>query len=233
MDIKKIDYRQISRIFTQALPIDDSERLEVTNSYIRQIKALPVEAKIALRSAYIFSAKVPREEREDLFQDIALTLLKARLGDEKLAYAIARCDWIDFWKSYKHRQHYSLDAQWESHLANEEGSPLTLAEVIVGEAEFEAKMDGKIEDNRIWGSLPDNIKPLIAKRLLGQTIITRYKSEPKPKNWRKLDRWSKRMVKHCQRQVGRPKSEANLTDCERQRLNRWVKAEGYKLLIEA
>ena len=229
MDIKKIDYRQISRIFTQALPIDDSERLEVTNSYIRQIKALPVEAKIALRSAYIFSRKVPREEREDFFQDVALTLLKARQGEEKLAYAIARCDWIDFWKSYKHRQHYSLD----SVIDTDKGSPVTLAELIVGEAEFEAKMDGKFEAQRIWGSLPDNIKPLIAKRLLGQTIITRYKSEPKPKNWRKLDRWSKRMVKHCQRQVGRPKSEANLTDCERQRLNRWVKAEGYKLLIEA
>lgn len=228
MDIKKIDYRQIARLFTQALPLDDTERLEVTNTYLDVIKALPVEAKIALRSAYIFSCKVPREEREDLFQDLALTLLKARQGDEKLAYAIARCDWIDFWKSYKHRQHYSLD----SVIDTDKGNPVTLAELLVGEVEFEAKMDGKFEAQRIWESLPDNIKPLIAKRLLGQTIVTKYKPEPKPKDWHKLDRWSKRMVKHCQRQIGRPKNEASLTDCERQRLNRWVKAEGFKLLIQ-
>ncbi|GAH01794.1 unnamed protein product, partial [marine sediment metagenome] len=54
----------------------------------------------------------------------------------KLAYAIARCDWIDFWKRYKIRQHLSLDSVTE----DESGNPVTLAEMLVGETEFERKM---------------------------------------------------------------------------------------------
>jgi hypothetical protein len=43
--------------------------------------------------AYIFSRKIPKQEREDLFQDIALKLIEADTPEQRLAYAIARCDW--------------------------------------------------------------------------------------------------------------------------------------------
>ena len=74
---------------------------------------MPAYQKTVLKMAYIFSRKVPRQEREDFFQDIALILLEKQIDNQRLAYAIARCDWRDWWKKYKIRQHYSLDSVTE------------------------------------------------------------------------------------------------------------------------
>lgn len=185
--IKDITYRDIAKMLVKAMPVEGEDFAEKVNEYLETIRVMPVQAKLALRSAYIFSRKVPIEEREDLFQDIALAILKAKVEDERLAYAIARCDWKDWWKRYKVRQHYSLDSVIE----DDDGSPVTLGELIVGEAEFERKMDGKLDAERIWQKLPSYIKPIIQTRLLGKAV--------------------------------------NQTD--RQRLNRWIKKEGYQLLL--
>lgn len=166
IQLKDITYRHIAVMLTSALPIEGEEFTGKVNEYLDTIKSLPQTAKVALRSAYIFSRKVPREEREDLFQDIALAVLKAKTKDERLAYAIARCDWRDWWAKYKIRQHYSLDSVIE----DDDGNPATLGELIVGEAEFERKMDGKLDAQRIWQALPENIKPIVTNRLLGKAL---------------------------------------------------------------
>lgn len=202
MNYIKVSYRDIAKMLVKAMPVELEAFSDKVNGYLDTIKAMPGEAKIALKSAYIFSRKVPREEREDLFQDLALAILKTKTGDERLAYAIARCDWRNWWSKFRIRQHYSLDQV----IDHDDGSPITLGEMIVGECEFELKIDGDLDGQRIWDRLPSNIKPLILKRLEGKPIITRY-------------------------QKGRPKSEATLTDCERKRLNRWIHKEGYQLLV--
>ena len=185
--VKDITYRHVAKMLASALPVEGQEFGHKVELYLKTIKRLPQEAKTALKSAYIFSRKVPREEREDLFQDITLAVLKVKIKDERLAYAIARCDWIDFWKAYKIRRHYSLD----SIVDDTEGNPVTLGELLVGETEFERKMDGKMDAERIYDSLPINIQPIIDKRLIGKA----------------------------------------LNQTERKRLNRYVKAEGYKILL--
>ena len=187
--LKDITYRHVAKMLASALPVEGQEFGHKVELYLETIKRLPQEAKVALKSAYIFSRKVPREEREDLFQDIALAVLKVKTKDERLAYAIARCDWIDFWKAYKIREHYSLDSVVE----DTEGNPVTLSELLVGETEFERKMDGKLDAERIYNTLPLHIQPLIDKRLIGQP----------------------------------------LNQTERKRLNRYVKAEGYKILLNS
>jgi len=185
--LKDITYRHVAKMLASALPVEGQEFGLKVEQYLDTIQRLPQEAKTALKSAYIFSRKVPREEREDLFQDIALAVLKVKTKDERLAYAIARCDWRDFWKRYKIRQHYSLD----SIVDDTEGNPVTLGELLVGETEFERKMNGKMDAERIYNLLPSNIQPLIDKRLIGKA----------------------------------------LNQTERKRLNRYVKAEGYKILL--
>jgi DNA-directed RNA polymerase specialized sigma24 family protein len=167
MEIKDITYRHIAIMFSKALPIDGDEFRASVEHNLKTIKSLPAPAKVALRSAYIFSRKVPRQEREDLFQEIALAVLKTKTPDERLAYAIARCDWRDWWKKYKIRQHYSLDSVTE----DEEGNPVTLGELIVGESEFEIKMNGDLDAMRIWNRLPDKIKAIVKKRLLSQPLL--------------------------------------------------------------
>jgi len=85
------------------------------------------------------------------------------------------------------RQHYSLDTVIE----DDTGNPTTMAELLVGEVEFERKMNGKLEAERIWGMLPKDIKSLVNKRLIGK----------------------------------------GLNGSERMKMSRYVRAEGYKLLI--
>ncbi|HUT68172.1 MAG TPA: hypothetical protein VMW86_06445 [Dehalococcoidales bacterium] len=92
----KVTYRNISKMLSSALPVEGEDFREKVEVNLKTIKSLSTEAKNALKMAYIFSRKVPRQEREDLFQELALAVLKARTKDEKLAYAIARCEvgWI-------------------------------------------------------------------------------------------------------------------------------------------
>jgi len=162
----EITYRDIAKMLASALPIEGDDFGNQVNDNLEAIKALPLEAKHALKMAYVFSHKVPRHEREDLFQDIALAVLKLKTRDERLAYSIARCDWRDWWRKYSIRQHYSMDSITE----DEDGSPVTLAETIVGEVEFENKMNGKLDAERIWSKLPNDIKPLVFKRLIGKGL---------------------------------------------------------------
>jgi len=176
----QITYRQIAKFLASRLPLDDDEEFGAQVEVIlEEIKAMSKEQKNALRAAYIFSRKAPSEEREDLFQDLILNLLKAKASDEKLAYAIARCDWKSWWDKYQIRQHYSLDSVVE----DEDGNEITLAETIVGECEWEAKMDGELDGQRIWDRLPDIIKPIVTKRLLGRALSNTERS--------KLNRWIK------------------------------------------
>lgn len=162
----KTTYRDIAKMLAGALPVEGQEFGLKVEEYLIAIKAMRQESKVALKVAYIFSRKVPREEREDMFQDLALAVFKAKTKDEKLAYTIARCDWRNWWRRYKIRQHTSLDTVIEDN----DGNPVTLSELIVGEVEFENKIDGKIEADRIWDMLPEHIKPIINERLIGKGL---------------------------------------------------------------
>jgi len=177
MQDKDITYRHIAKMLVKALPVEDTEFTDKVNQYLATIKAMPKEHKAALKAAYIFSRKVPCEEREDLFQELALTLLKAKTKDEKLAYAIARCDWRNWWSKYRIRQHYSLDMVIE----NNNGDPVTLGETLVGEVEFEHKMNGKIDGERLYQKLPHNINAIVNKRLIGKALNNTERSQ--------LNRW--------------------------------------------
>lgn len=157
-----ITYRHIAKMMCSHLPVEGSDYSIAVESMLHSILDLPIEAKHALKSAYIFSRKAPREEREDLFQDLMLNLLKAKIGDEKLCYAVARCDWMDWWKKYKIREHYSLDVSVSE---DETGSPVTLGDLLVNEIRFETMVDAKLDAVTIWNQLPVDIKPIVTKRL--------------------------------------------------------------------
>lgn len=166
MNTIKVGYRDLAKLLTKAMPLELGDYKAKVDEYIEVIKALPAPAKVALKSAYIFSRKVPKEEREDLFQDIALAVLKARTKDERLAYAIARCDWRDWWAKYSIRQHYSLD----SIIADEDGNQTTYGELLVGEVDFEARINGDLDGQALYEQLPLWIRNLVDKRLQGKPL---------------------------------------------------------------
>lgn len=165
----KVTYRAIAKMLCSALPLEGQEWGAKVNEYLEVIKAMPTNHKLALKSAYIFSRKVPKEEREDMLQELVIGILESKTEDEKLAYAIARRDWQNWWQKYMTRQHFfggSLNAT----VTDEDGNEVQLAELIVGEAEFENRMDGKLDAERIFSKLPKLIKPIINKRLAGYPL---------------------------------------------------------------
>lgn len=190
-------------MMAKALPIEGDNFRAKVESNLAEIKKLPKTSKVALKSAYIFSQKVPKEDREDLFQDIALEVLKAKTSEERLGYAIARCDWQDFWKkrhirlekvclleglpkaqnhgacTFSHKPSKCTDCGFrayrqmkslESVVEDDQGNPVRLAELVIGESEFEIKMNGKLDAERIFSILPKNLKKVVINRLLGNMV---------------------------------------------------------------
>lgn len=165
-DYLKVTYRQIAIMLVKALPVEDNEFTLKTEKYLEVIKAMSQAQKIALKTAYIFSRKVPKEEREDMFQDLTLAVLKAQATDERLAYAVARCDWQNWWQKYKIRQHYNLD----SIVDDGEGNQVPFAELLVGECEFENRLDGDLDGERLFQQLPRWVQDIVKKRLIGKPV---------------------------------------------------------------
>ena len=124
----RVNDRDIAKLFVKALPIPDSlpnsenwsayligkgkapeeTFLNKVAEYVKVIRKLSPEATVALRSAYVFSSKVPKQEREDFFQELALAVLESRTKDERLAYTICKMDWVNWWRKFKlHSQFFA------------------------------------------------------------------------------------------------------------------------------
>lgn len=170
----KFEYRSVAKMLAAATPVEDANFRELVDEYLEAIHKLPQEQKIALKMAYIFSRKAPQQERADLYQELYLKLIKARCADEKLAYAIARCDWKDFWKAYRIHEHYSLDSIDMTSDAEDasdygDGAIDRIAyhsDLLQGECELENKIDASI----LWDKLPKHIQAIVAKRINGVAL---------------------------------------------------------------
>lgn len=176
----KVTNRDIAKMLAKALPVSGDDFLEKVDEYIETVRTLPANAKIALRTAYIFSRKVPRHEREDMYQDLVLAILQSQTTEPKLAYAIAKCDWVDWWRAYKIRNHFSLDTV----VTGNDESTATLGELLVGEVEFERKVCGRLNAQEIYQQLPMVIRDVVTKRLIGDRLA---KGERQM-----LERWANR-----------------------------------------
>lgn len=164
MNTIKVSYRDIAKMLCKSMPVELEDFRAKVEEYIQTIKSMSTENKLALRSAYIFSSKVPREERDDLFQELALALLQNKTKDERLAYSIARCDWRNWWAKFSIRQHYSLDTT-----LNEDTST-TLGDTLVGECEFDIKINGDIDGKALYETLPSWVKSLVDISLRGEPL---------------------------------------------------------------
>ncbi len=100
-DLTMLEYRHLARMFAYSFNAEDQGETEQV--ILNQIKALSREAKYALRSAYIFASKAPKQEREDLFQELFSKCFAARPDNERLAYAITRADWSSWWERQSHK----------------------------------------------------------------------------------------------------------------------------------
>jgi len=186
---------------------DDDSFIEVVKQTRQALEKLDTNARLAVEAAYIFSRKAPHSERQDLFSDLVTAILEVGTEDAPFAYAIARRAYQHWWAKYKLHSQY-CDGHLSETITNAEGQETTeLSELIVGEVEFERKQIDRLDAQRLWSQIPANIQTLVLKRLQGKPLGTARKGK------------------------GRPSTDGALDDTERKRLNRWVKTEGYKLLI--
>ena len=186
---------------------DDETYYALVKDTCAAFDSLGINGRLAIEAAYIFSRKVPRDERQDMFQELACAVLDSGTTKPEFAYTITRRDWQNWYAAYMLHSQYHGGYLSQS-IVNAEGEETELAELVVGEIEFERKQIDKLDADRLWSQLPPDIQQLVLKRLQGKPLGAPHK-----------------------RKRGQPKSESTLNGTERQRLNRWVKSEGYKLLI--
>ena len=169
MNTIKVSYRDLAKMFCKSLPVEGEEFGKLVEEYIETIRALPAPARIALKSAYIFSRKVPREEREDMYQELVLAVLKARAEDERLAYSICRCDWQNWWQKFKTRQQYQAGSLNQA-IESETGEVVEFGELLIGEVDFDRRMDGELDGKALYEQLPSWVRSIVDKRLIGKSI---------------------------------------------------------------
>ena len=200
-------YQQVSKAMLGPNFDRDDHFIELVKETAKQLAGLGINARLAIEAGYIFSRKAPQEERQDLFQELVTAIIDSGTEDAAFAYTIARRDWQNWWQTYKlHSQYYQ--GYLSETITNSDGEETELAELLVGEVEFENKQIGKLDGERLWQQIPVEIQQLISKRLQGKPLGSPRK-----------------------RKAGQPKNSGTLNGTERQRLNRWVKSKGYKLLI--
>jgi hypothetical protein len=182
MDNKiNVQYHEIAKMFCGALPIaklatgkrGNDTNQDAYGEHVRAItqaiKSLPIGARLALKSAYIFSSKVPREDREDMFQELALAVLTVGTDSEKFAYTIARQDWRNWWAKYYTRSNYYGGSLNET-VTDSDNNEVELVQLLSGTIEYERKYDGDIDGQSIYRQLPATIRPIVDKRLVGMAL---------------------------------------------------------------
>ncbi len=169
-DDNTLTYRTIAETLAKRTTATPKDLPNLTQSYLDAIKSLDAVSKIAIKQAFIWSSKVPHEEREDFFQELFLIIYKSRVNDERLAYAMARCDWKNWWKSYKLHSQFWHETRLEDSVSNDDGDSIAWSELFVGEAEFESRFIAELDTSDLISQFPSCIKMMLTRALNGQAI---------------------------------------------------------------
>jgi len=113
-------------------------------------------------------ARIPYQEREDVLQELALRMLEARPCTAAMAFIIARNHVANWWRHYRaHRLYGDSDITYGSELTD---TGEEIIQTIVGEVEWQARIDSELEAKRIFSNLPPRIQGIISKRLAGRRL---------------------------------------------------------------
>lgn len=162
-------YRQVAKGMASGLPLEGEKFREAIVEYLRAIKSLPIADRIALKCAWIFSRRVPAQERQDCLQHFYLLLLDKPTQDERLAYTIARCDWKNWWRDYTRYAQYVTRYLSENVGIDGEGE-IELAEALAGDVDFERRLIGDMDGQALYDKLPAWVQRLVNRAIIGYPI---------------------------------------------------------------
>ena len=171
----KVTYRQIAKILVRGLPLDSQELPQAIEQYTKAIEAMPEKARFALQSAYIFSSKVPPDQREDMFQDIVYAVLRKSKDGGGVAYMTGRGKWLDELGcgDHKKKQHPTTSL---NEVIAKQGQKIELGDTIVGMDDLEDKIISRVEAQRIYRELPRHIKLLVKRMFRGEVLLPKERS---------------------------------------------------------
>jgi DNA-directed RNA polymerase specialized sigma24 family protein len=194
------DTRKLAKALAKGLPVEGAAFGEHVDRIEHEVKALPKVQKTTLTLAYMFSAKVPHQERDDVSQEILLACLESGQTEERNLYVVARRTWVDWFRKWYTRQQYELGIDFDKLVAerlginepkleglcNVSGDMTDLVaetrQAVVAEHEtkatrqdFDAESEYALTDSnpeakRIWNSLPARIQAIARKRLASQPL---------------------------------------------------------------
>jgi hypothetical protein len=170
-DITRVTARQVAKMLCHALAtIDIEDYRNAVDTYMVTLESLTKSQLHALKLAYVFSRRCQPQERDDLYQEIALSVLEHGGDNCKLQYAIARNNWRSFIHNYYRHGNY------QGHSLNEliddgDNNQVERVDIIVGAGEYEliSELDTKV----IMDSLPRHVRDVVLKRMTG-AIMTTY-----------------------------------------------------------
>ena len=141
----KVTSQMIARLLVRALPVEGEELASKVEEYTRAIDAMPQNARLALKSAYIFSTKMPKEERENMFQELARKVLiafnhsKVDIPEvnETFAYKVAHNNWLTWWRDTSRHRRIAPSDNFNEVTTDEDEDEVELIDTLVGEDDFE------------------------------------------------------------------------------------------------
>lgn len=166
----RLDFRKLAKWYAASLPLDGEEwgaAVSETEAAFLKLTKRTIE-RLSVEMSYVFSRKVPEQESRDVFNSLYLLLRERGIYDVGLAYAVARDWWRDYWRAYKVRQHYSLDAP-----VSAEPEAATYGDLLVGVCDFEAQMIGKVDGDSLLSQLPEHIQRIVRRKLDGYPVSKR------------------------------------------------------------
>ena len=194
------DTRKLAKALAKGLPVEGAAFGEHVDRIEHEVKALPKVQKTTLTLAYMFSAKVPHQERDDVSQEIILACLESGQTEERNLYVVARHTWAEWLRRWYTRQQYELGVDFDKlvserlgindakldELCDVSGDMTDLVaetrQAVVAEHEtkatrqdFDAENEYALTDDnpkakRIWKALPARIQAIARKRLASQAL---------------------------------------------------------------
>lgn len=171
-----VSYRSIAKVLAQGMPVDGQEYSTIIEDYIRSIEAMPLEQQATLSAAYIFSRKAPFEERQDLFQHLVAHVLgllskwpdpiKDMAG---FCYVVSRHEWMRVTRERK-RHSRMLNGGFislEEPIRDSLDGGIELKDTIASDLDLESELNSELDCQAVMNTLPDRVKAIVNKRLLG------------------------------------------------------------------
>jgi len=186
----KISYRTLAKVLAYDMPLDDQEYSDIIEWYIKSIEAMPPKHQETLKAAYVFSRKAPKEDWQDLFQHFVAHGLKILNQWPKpikdiagFCYVVVRNEWKRVTRERKRHIRMlnggfvSLNKIVPSAHPDGDSREVELQELIADDLDLESELNSELDSQAVLDTLPDRVKAIVKKRLLGGEKISNREYE--------------------------------------------------------